>query len=204
MATVYANANAPKYRINRQDRWSLIATLALTALALVAGLLLRNSVETRTRTYKSPAGVTLQYPDTWRLSPGEDVLSARDSSGQSFPTALELRAVAVDPSASDEDALALAASQMALNRGRDLSSFKVFDVNTGQMYKGLPGATSSFVFVSDSGGVLQEGLPVVVLGDDVLVRKGASVYVFSALATEDNHTRAAGQLRAFVDTAQLP
>jgi hypothetical protein len=206
MTTANANvtASAPKFRINQQDRWSLIATIAITAIALLAGLLLRNTVESRTKTYKSPAGVTVQYPDAWRLNASEDVLRARDAAAQSFPTTLELRTVPVDPGAKDENALALAASQVALNRGRDYASFKVFDVNTGQTYKGLPGATSSFVFVSETGGVLEEGLPAVVLGDDILVRKGGSVYVFSALSTQDNHAQAMNQLKAFVDSAQLP
>jgi len=43
-----------------------------------------------------------------------------------------------------------------------------------------------------------------VLGDDTLVRKGGTVYVFSALATEENHAQATAQLKMFVDSAQLP
>ena len=201
------SASTPRFRINGHDRVSLILTVALTVVALIAGLVLRNTVESRTKTYKSPFGVVIQYPDSWRLNTTDAAsgfVHAHESNAQSFPTALELRSITVDPAAKDEDALALAASQVALNRGLDLTAFKVFDVSTGHTFKGLPGATASFVYVSDQNNPLQEGLPMVVLGDDSLVRKGGTVYVFSVLSTEENHAQALAQLKAFVDSAQLP
>jgi hypothetical protein len=205
--TPAATAREPRFRVNRKDTISTIATVVLTAIALLAGLALRNSVESRTKTYKDPSGVVINYPDTWHLNTSDaaqGVLSARDPNAQGFPTTLELRRVAVDPDAKDEDALALAANQVAINRGNELTAFKLFDITTGQPFKGLPGATTSFVFVSDTSGALQEGLPVVVLGDSVLVRKGGTVYVFSLLSTEDNRPQALASLRAFVDSVQLP
>jgi hypothetical protein len=60
------------------------------------------------------------------------------------------------------------------------------------------------VFVNTSGNALQEDLPVVVLGDDILVRKGGTVYVFSLLSSEENRPQSMAMLRAFVDSAQLP
>ena len=201
-----AEPAAPRFRMNHHDRTSLILTFVVTAIALIAGLVLRGSVEGYTKGYKTPEGVTIQYPDTWQLNTTDasGVVRATDNAAQSFATTLELRVVTVDAAAKDDEALSFAANQVALNRGNDLSAFKIFDVVPGQTVKGSPGATSSFVFVSDTSGALQEGLPVVVLGDDTLVRKGGSVYVFSVLSTEDNHARAVSQLKAFVDSAQLP
>jgi hypothetical protein len=161
-------AGAPSFRMNHHDRASLFATLAVTAVALIAGLVLRNAVESRTQPYQTPAGVTIQYPDTWRLNTTDaasGIVSAQDSAAQSFATTLELRTVGVDPSTGDAEALAFAANQLALNRGREQSNFKVFSLTPGQTIKGLPGATSSFVFVSDPSGVLQEGLPDVCSSD---------------------------------------
>ena len=198
---------APAFRINRNDRLSTIATIVLTAIALIAGLLLRNGVESRTRAYQDPSGVVLHYPDHWRLNTAEaaqGVVSVRDINAQDFPTTLELRTVIVEPSAQDIDALALAASQVALNRGRSLTAFRMFDIVPEQTFKELPGATASFVFVSDAGSVVQESLPAVVLGDEILVRKGSTVYVFSLLSTEGNRSLGLAALRAFVDSAQLP
>ncbi len=200
-------AYAPRFRIDQHDRVSLILTLVVTAVALLAGLALRGAVESYTKGYKTPQGVFIEYPDTWRLNTADaasGVVSARDSAAQSFATTLQLAVVSVDTSAKDSDALSFAANQLALNRGHDLSAFKLFGITPGQTVKGLPGASTSFVYVSDAGGALQEALPVVVLGDDVLVRKGGAVYIFTALASEDNHAQAVAQLKAFVDSAQLP
>ncbi|HEY3342159.1 MAG TPA: hypothetical protein VGK81_09085 [Anaerolineae bacterium] len=200
-------APAPRFRINNHDRVSLILTLAATAVALIAGLALRGAVESRTKAYKTPEGVTIHYPDSWRLNTAgaaSGIVSARDGAAQNFATTLELRVVSVDSAAKDGEALSFAVNQAALNRGQKQSNFKVFSLTSGQTIKGLPGATSSFVFVSDTSSTMQEGLPVVVLGDDTLVRKGGAVYIFSALSTEENHAQAISQLQAFVDSAQLP
>jgi hypothetical protein len=206
-STVPAASGTQRFRVNHHDRASLILTLVVTAIALIAGLALRSAVESRTRAYKTPEGVTIQYPDAWRLNTADassGIVSAQDSAAQSFATTLELRVVSMDPAAKDDEALSFAANQTAINRGQEQSSFKVFDLTAGQTIKGLPAATSSFVFVSDTSGALQEGLPVVVLGEDTLVRKGGTVYIFSALSTEENHAQATAQLKAFVDSAQLP
>jgi hypothetical protein len=200
-------AAAPHFRINNHDRISLILTLAVTAIALIAGLALRSAVESRTKAYKTSEGVTIHYPESWRLNTADassGVVSARDSAAQSFATTLELHVVGVDTAAKDDEALSFAVNQVALNRGQGQSSFKIFGLVPGQTIRGLPGATSSFVFVSDTSSAMQEGLPVVVLGDDTLVRKGGAVYIFSAESTEENHAQATTQLKAFVDSAQLP
>jgi hypothetical protein len=205
-AAAPAASGTQRFRVNHHDRASLILTLVVTAIALIAGLVLRGAVESYTKGYKTPQGVFIEYPDTWQLNTTDasGVVRAKDSAAQNFATTLELRVVSVDSAAKDNEALSYAANQVALNRGQEQSNFKVFDLTAGQTIKGLPAATSSFVFVSDTSSALQEGLPVVVLGDDTLVRKGGTVYIFSALSTEENHAQATAQLKAFVDSAQLP
>ena len=205
-AAAPAASGTQRFRVNHHDRASLILTLVVTAIALIAGLVLRGAIESYTKGYKTPQGVLIEYPDTWQLNTTDasGVVRAKDSAAQNFATTLELRVVSVDSAAKDNEALSYAANQVALNRGQEQSNFKVFDLTAGQTIKGLPAATSSFVFVSDTSSALQEGLPVVVLGDDTLVRKGGTVYIFSALSTEENHAQATAQLKAFVDSAQLP
>jgi hypothetical protein len=204
--TLPAAAPTQRFRVNQRDRISLILTLLVTVIALGAGLALRGAIESYTKGYKTPTGVFIEYPDTWQLSTSDDagVIRVRDSAAQNFATTLELRTVSVEASTKDDEALSLAANQVALNRGQAESNFKLFDLSTGQTLKGLPAATSSFVFVSDTSSALQESLPVVVLGKDTLVRKGGTVYVFSVLSSEVNDAQATAQLKSFVDSAQLP
>ena len=156
--TIPAAAPTQRFRVNQRDRISLILTLLVTVIALGAGLALRGAIESYTKGYKTPAGVFIEYPDTWQLSTTDDagVIRVRDSAAQSFATTLELRTVSVEASTKDDEALSLAANQVALNRGQAESNFKLFDLSTGQTLKGLPAATSSFVFVSDTSSALQE------------------------------------------------
>ncbi len=207
MTTQTTTRNAPVFRINTRDQMSALLTVIVALVAILAGLLWRNAVEARVKSYADPAGVTIEYPEAWRLdatSADTGFIRVSDSLATEYPTTFELRWLPVPADAGDEDALATAVNTLALNRGRDLSSFKLLDVQAGQTIKALPGATVSFVFVYDPTSLFQEGIPAVVLGDDLLARKGERVYVFSLLAARENRDLAEQRFRAFVESARLP
>lgn len=188
---------------------SLIATILITAVAVLVGLLYRDGIEARVKPYTDAAGVTIRYPAWWTLNTDDaasGILSARDSEAGSFATTLELQSIGVDPTANDDAAIAQAYAQLSVNRGQNLGSLKVFDLATGSEHavKGLPGGQGSYVFVSRPGTFLQESLPAVVLGDDTFVRKGGRVFVFSLQATEANRPQALKKYQAFINSATLP
>ena len=188
---------------------SLMATILITAVAVLLGLFYRDRVEARVKPYAGAVGIAIQYPAWWTLDTSgaaSGILSARDSEAGSFATTIGLQSIGVDPKADDAAAIAQAYAQLSVNRGQDLGSLKVFDLATGPetKVKGLPGGEGSYVFVSRPGTFLQESLPAVVLGDDTFVRKGGRVYVFSLQATEANRPLALKKYRAFIDSATLP
>ncbi len=192
---------------NRQDTVSLALVVALTALALLLGLLVKGSAQGRTREYRDQAGVVLHYPDTWQLdnqSAAAGTARVIDLRSGGFPTIFEMHKLAVDPAASDAQALAAAQGNLSATRGGELSAFKVLSVTAGQTIKGLPGATDSFAYVSTATGLVHSGPPLVVLGDDYLVRKAGTVYMFSLHAAETRHSDALLMFQRFLDTAQLP
>jgi len=200
-------AAAPSFRITERDRWSNLLAVGLAAIALLAGLLVRDSAMNRTQAYTDPSGVTFAYPAGWRVNASEaeaGVLRIREHAPSGYPTTFELRWMPVDPAAGDADALATAANTLALNRGRDYAAFQLFDILAGQTVKGLPGATASCVFVDAGGNAFQEQLPSVVLCEDRLARQDDRVYIFSLLATEGNRADDLPAFRAFVESAKLP
>jgi hypothetical protein len=200
-------AAAPRFRITWRDRWSNLLTVGLTAVALLAGLLVRDSALSRTQSYSDPSGVTFSYPQGWRVNASEaeaGVLRIRENSPAGFPTTFELRWMPVDPAAADGDALSTAANTLAMNRGRDYAAFQLFDIVTGLTVKALPGATATYVFVDAGGNAFQEQMPSVVLGEDSLARQNGRVYIFSLLATEGNRADDLPAYRAFVESAKLP
>ncbi|MGQ9815103.1 MAG: hypothetical protein ACUVR3_08125 [Candidatus Roseilinea sp.] len=198
---------APVFRINTRDQMSALLVVIVTLVAILAGLVWRNVVEARTKSYAAPSGVTIEYPEPWRLdatNADAGLVRVSDALATEYLTTFEVRWLPVTADAGDEEALATAVNTLALNRGRDLSSFKLLDVQAGQTIKTLPGATVSFVFVYDPTSLFQEGIPAVVLGDDLLVRKGERVYVFSLLAARENRDLAEQRFQAFVESARLP
>ncbi len=194
-------------RVNTQDTISVVMVTAITLVALIAGVLIRNAAESRTRNYTDPAGVTVQYPDTWQLdtsSAAQGTLTMRDMQAPGFPTTFELRRTVVDPNATDTAALSSVADTLAINRGRNSTAFKLFNVTPSQSVKGLPATKANYVYVKVPSGILQDNLPAVVLGRDYLLRKTDKVYTFSLQAAQSNLEQAAPLFDKFVASAQLP
>jgi RsiW-degrading membrane proteinase PrsW (M82 family) len=194
---------------------SLMATIIVTAVAVVVGLAAKDSFEARTKLHSDPSGIAISYPDWWALDKRDaasGTLRARDANASGFPTTLEIQTIAIDDKFKDDAAIATAAAQLSVNRGQSMGSLKVFDLDvfepgddkTVRTIKGLPGGESSYVFVSNKGTLAQESLPVVVLGDDTFVRKGSTVYVFSLQSTEANRPLALPKYKAFIESAKLP
>ncbi len=185
------------------DTKTLYAALAVAALAVLLGLLYRNSMESRTREYADAAsGVTLVYPDSWRLDKrdaGDGVLRVRDPQQTGYATTLELRWVAIEATADDKNAIASTANSLAVERAQQLSAYKTLDLS---VTSDTPGAGSaSYAFVS-SGGALQERVPTVVLGEDRYVRRGDKVFIYTLHSTEANLATAQPLFERFISTSR--
>lgn len=188
-------------RVDGRDTISAAATLALAAITLAAGLLLRSSVESRVKSYTDPSGVQITYPQSWRLDTrlaADGVIRVREDGGNTG-AAFEFHSIAIDPQLDDNSAFAQVAGNLTLNRSRDLAAFRSFDLTAAPA-----GATSTFAFVTGPDNALQESLPVVMLGEDRLVRRGGRMYVLTLLTPESDLDLARAQFERFVQSAVLP
>ncbi|MDP9350084.1 MAG: hypothetical protein M3P51_00845 [Chloroflexota bacterium] len=200
-------SGTPQFRVNKRDTISLLSVIGLTLLALLAGLLLREAVEARTRSYSAPGGVAVQYPDSWRLDATQaenGTVRVLDPTAPGAPTELALSSVAVDPQANAEAVLGSVASNLTIDRGRTMEAFKQLDIRSGEPLGGQPTLRNRYVFVNTTGGVFADNMPHVMLGEDRLVRKGGKVYIFSMHAAEENYERTRDQFDRFVQSATLP
>lgn len=186
-------------RLDGRDTLSVVVTLAVAALTLAAGLIVRNSIEARVKVHSDPSGVRFAYPDGWRLDTkraADGLLKVHDSgSGAAF----ELRAVAVEAGLSDKSAIAQVASSLSLNRAREWTAYRNFDLISTPS-----GMTGSFAFVTSAGTPLQESLPIVMLGEDRFVRKDGRVYVLTVVASQSGRDRAHAAFERFAASAMLP
>jgi RsiW-degrading membrane proteinase PrsW (M82 family) len=180
------------------------ATFAVAALALAGGLFARNLAESAVNTYQDASGVAISYPERWRIDKralADGVLTMREPDTDGFPATFELRWTPVEATLDDKAAIGNAAGAIALSRAADKSAYKTYDLI---MTHGQPAATSAFVYVANRGGALDTSVPVVVLGEDRLIRKGGRVYVFSMQATEADIAQVRTAFERFVNSAALP
>jgi hypothetical protein len=197
----------PRVRIDRRDQISLVATVLLFLAALAGAAGLRHAVESRTRTYATPAGLVLFYPDRWILDDSEaakGMVRLTEARPSSYPAQFEARWIAVDPTAPDAVVLASVSNSLALNRGREHVGFKMHGSRPGQVRPDLAGVTYTYVFVDDPVRPFEASLPRVVLGEDRMVRRGGRVYVFSLLASPPDRPRQLPRFDTFVKSARFP
>ena len=193
--------------VGSREAVSALLVLGLTLAALLAGWMLRDSVEGRMRSYSDQSGLSLRYPAAWQIDTSgaqQGQVQVSDSAAGRHPTTYAVRSITVDASAPVTEVLGLVSDSLAAERGRDLTAYKVFSVSAGQTIKGLPAATTRYVFVNTPSGVFRDFVPAVVLGEDYLVHRGDKVYVFSLHAMEDNFAEAQAGFNSFVESAQLP
>jgi RsiW-degrading membrane proteinase PrsW (M82 family) len=186
---------------------SALLTLLVAAGAVIAGLLWRDGVESRTRSYTDPSGLIIQYPARWQISIANadlGIIQFSDLLELGYPTTFEVRQLPVSVDATDGEALTTAANTLALNRARDLTAYRLLELESEQVLRGLAAARATFAFVHTPANPFQDSLPVIVLGEDIMMRKGDRVFVFSLFAAKENYPRAQERFRAFVEAAQLP
>jgi hypothetical protein len=186
-------------RLDGRDTLVAAVTFAAAALALVGGVVVRDATESRVKLHSDASGVQFAYPDDWRLDlrrAADGLFVVRETGGDA---AFELRAIAVNPKSDDRGSITQAAGSLALNRARELTAFRSFDLSSD----GAAG-TGTFAYVANAGSALQETLPVVMLGEDRFVRKGGRMYIFTLHTTEAGRAVAAAKFERFVQSAVLP
>jgi len=174
--------------IRRRDRWADWAVVALVAVALILGLVLREATLFRTAPFTTRAGLAGSYPAEWVQETGDDpLLRARNARGGEFDTTLELRS---RPLANDAEP-ALVLDALKLERAGQVIAYRTLD--TDQVLIGDRTATRrTFTYVHDDRNPYVDRLPVVVQGIDLALRGDGRIVVVTFLADAkdfDDHYR---------------
>ncbi len=177
--------------------------ILVVAVALLAGWGVRTYAESwvgRASTATGPA-LTVSYPAWWLSSADGGDLRFRDVRAGGVPPAIEVRAANAAQADQAVHALALEADSLSLGRGRELSAYRILSTDTKATYRGAPALEVSYVYVLDKADAFQQQLPVVMLGEDMLVYQAGRVFVFSLQAPQDGFDQAQRRFRALVDSA---
>lgn len=211
----------PAPRATTNERLSALLVVMITVAALIAGFLLRNSVEGATRSFATPYNLTIAYPDGWRIDSSDpNRVVVREAGSGRFPTTFEVASILVDASAPVTQVLGTVSQGLAVSRGTDLTAYRVLDIQTVEVrngeqvmlngqpvpltIKGQPAIKTRYAFVTTPTSAFTEGLPTVVVGRDYLIHKGNRVFVFTAQSTEENEANTSARFEQFVQDARLP
>ncbi len=186
--------------IHRRDRWADWAVIALVAVALILGGVLREAVLSRTTSFTvAEAGVSGQYPANWLRETGDDpLLYVYDARGGEFGAALELRS---RPLADEADPV-MVLDALALERASQETAYRT--LSTDQVVAGgetATGRTFTYVYVDRNPYV--ERLPVVVRGTDLALRDDGRIIVVTFLAGADDFEAYYRHFRAFVQALEF-
>lgn len=181
--------------IQRRDRWADWVVVALVAVALLLGWVLKESVLSRTVPFNTgEAGISGRRPEGWITESGDDpLLRARDPRGGAFDTVLELRSQPLGEGAETGQAL----DDLRWERATRLTAYQTLgarEVLVGR--EALPQRT--FTYVHEDTNPYTENLPVVVRGVDVALRDGDRAIVVTYLAGAEDFDADYRYFRAFL------
>lgn len=186
--------------IHRRDRWADWAVVALVAVALILGWVLREATLFRTTPFKlDDAGITGRYPTKWVREMDDDpLLRARDPLGGEFDPVLALRSRPL--AAEVETAMSLDA--LALERAKRTAAYRTLD--TAQVVVGGEVATRrTFVYVHADTNPYVDRLPVVVRGVDLALRDDGRVVIVTLLSGADDFEAYQRHFQAFVKSLEF-
>jgi hypothetical protein len=188
-------------RPSTRQLWSGLLALGATLLALLGGLVVRDSVLADTVPYEDPAaGLAVRRPAGWLLdAQGDYVFRLQDPAARPFKTALQVSVVTIGPDATGRNVL----DSLTLKRSASLSGYRVLSVADPVPTLHGSAAEMRYAYVASEADPFLETLPVVVLGMDVVYLKGDQAIVATYLADVDQFEKQYFRFEQFLASLQF-
>jgi hypothetical protein len=168
--------------LSRNDRFSELIVVLLVAFSVAVGLLLRQQTSGQLWTYQSTeAGVEVEYPAGWLVDESGSYLARiRDPKARPFKTQYQITIIPAGGQTSIRNVL----DGLTLQRSINLSAYRVLSVQNASL-GGQTVTQMDFAFVDADPNPFIQRLPVVVLGEDIVIRDGDRAIVLSYMADEN-------------------
>jgi hypothetical protein len=177
-------------------QWSVIA---VTVVALLAGWLVKNSVESRSVPFEA-SGITAQTPQGWLTTraQGNEILHVTNPFSNGFGTTYILQNI---PVASD-GTVGQVVSLLNLYRGQALTAFRVLDQKPVTVF-GRAAYEISYVFVESNPDLTHNEIPNVVRGLDYIFMNGDHAVTATFWADENSFDSDLGRFQQFLNTLKF-
>lgn len=197
-----ASTLAPKNLIKTKSTGSLFSELtviALTVVALLAGWLVKNRVESRSVPFES-SGISAQTPQGWLMtsSQGEEILHVTNPFSSGFGTTYTLLNI---PVASDAT-IAQAVSLLTLQHGQALTAFRVLEQKQVTVF-GRAAYEVGYVFVESNPDLTHNEIPNIVRGLDYIFLNGDHAIVATYWADENSFESDLGRFHQFLNSLKF-
>lgn len=168
--------------ITRNDRFSAILVVMITAAALGLGLIIKQSSSTDTWPYESrETGIAANYPAGWLADEsGNYAVRVRDPKARPFKTQYVITVVPMGGQTSIRNVL----DGLTLQRSIDLPAYRVLDIEeikTG----GITLTQMNFAFVDADPSPFIQRLPIAVLGTDILILDGNRTIIVTYMSDKE-------------------
>jgi hypothetical protein len=180
----------------RLSNWAVIA---VTLIALLAGMLFKNSVQNRSVSF-SNAGISAQTPQGWLTSgvQGNIILHVTDPQSSGFGTTYTIQNIPVATGASVDQV----ASMLILERGQAMTAFRVLNQQKVTVY-GQAAYEIDYVYVESNPNLTHNQIPNIVRGMDYLFMNGGHAIIVTYWADEKAYISDLGRFQRFLGSVKF-
>jgi hypothetical protein len=181
------------------QRFADWAVIGITVVALLAGWLFKNSVESRSVPFTA-AGISAQTPQGWLLNSaqGNEILHVTDPLSRGFGTTYTIENMPIASGATMDQVVSL----LILDRGQALTAFRVLEQNKVTV-SGRAAFEVSYVYVESNPNLTHNELPNIVRGMDYIFLNGDHAIVATYWADENTFDSDLGRFQQFLGSLKF-
>ena len=173
--------------------------IIVTVAALLAGWLLKNSVENRSVPFEA-SGIFAQTPRGWLMTSlqGNEILHVTDPLSSGFGTTYSIENIPVAPDASVGQTVSL----LTLQRGQALTAYRVLEQKHVTVF-GRAAYEINFVYVESNPNLTHNDIPNIVRGLDYIFLNGDHAILATYWADEKAFDSDLGRFQRFLGSLQF-
>jgi hypothetical protein len=181
---------------HRFAEWPVIA---VTVVALLAGWLIKNSVENRSVPFEA-SGISAQTPQGWMMTSaqGNEILHVTDPLSGGFGTTYVIENIPIASDATVNQVVSL----LILERGQALTAYRVLEQKQVTV-SGRAAYEISYVYVESNPNLTHKQIPNIVRGLDTIFLNGDHAIVASYWADENAFESELGRFQRFLGSLKF-
>jgi len=181
------------------QRLSDWAVIGITIVALLAGWLTKNSVESRSVPFTA-SGISAQTPQGWLITSaqGNEILHVTDPLSNGFGTTYSIENIPVASNTTVDQVVSL----LTLHRGQTLTAFRVLEQKQVTVF-GRAAYEIGYVYVESNPNLTHNELPNIVRGLDYIFLNGDHAIVATYWADENVFDSDLGRFQKFLSSLKF-